>query len=108
MANLINLEFLEDELKAVVQAGAYPSKEEAIRHALEVLLAANPDLRINTAIELYRQSKVTLLRAAEIAGLELEAFKEHLAKQDVPILVDELPEEVHAGAGLIHRLREAS
>jgi predicted HTH domain antitoxin len=57
-------------------------------------------------VELYRQSKVTLSRAAEIAGLEVETFKERLAEQGVPIPVDELPEEVRAGAELIHRLRE--
>ena len=32
----MNLELLEDELKAITQAGAYKSKEEAIGHALEV------------------------------------------------------------------------
>lgn len=108
MANIVSPDLLEDELKAVVQAGDYKSKEEAIGHALEVLLAANPYLRLNTAMELYCRSKVTLSRAAEIAGLELETFKEHLAKQDVPIPVDELPEEMRAGAELIHRLREMS
>jgi predicted HTH domain antitoxin len=108
MTNIINLESLEDELKAVVQAGAYKSQEEAIRHALEVLLAANPHLRANTAVELYRRRQVTLSRAAEIAGLEFEALKERLAEQDIPIVVDESFEEVHSGAELIHRLRERS
>ena len=106
MPNIISLEFLEDELRAVVKAGLYKSKEEAIRHALEVLLVAHPHLRIDTAVELYRQSAVTLARATEIAGLEIEAFKEQLAKQNVPIEVDETPDDVHVGADLIHRLRE--
>ena len=44
-----------------------------------------------------------LTRAAEIAGLELEAFKEQLAERDVPILVDEPSEEVRVGAELMHR-----
>lgn len=52
-ALIISVEFLEDKLKAVVQAGAYNSKEEVIGHALEVRLAAHTSLRINTA-ELYR------------------------------------------------------
>ena len=108
MTSIISLELLEDELMAVVQAGDYTSKEEAIGHALEVLLAANVPLRINTAVELYRQEKVTLTRAAEIAGLELETFKARLAVQRVPIYVDEPPEEVRTGAELIHRRRQAS
>jgi predicted HTH domain antitoxin len=63
-------------------------------------------LRINTAVELYRLGKVTLTRAAEIAGLELEALKAQLAKRAVPILVDEPSEEIRAGAELIHYQRK--
>ena len=107
MAPIIRVELLADELKAVVQAGAYASKEEVIGHALEVLLAAHVPLRINTAVELYRQGTVTVARAAEIAGLELEAFKDQLAEHNVSIPTDETPEEIQAGAELIRRLREA-
>jgi predicted HTH domain antitoxin len=106
MTRIIDLALLEDELTAVVQAGDYTSREEAIGHALEVLLTANPLLRINTAVELYRLGKVTLTRAAEIAGLELEALKEQLAKRAVPILVDESSKEIRAGAELIHHQRK--
>jgi hypothetical protein len=63
VANIISLELLEDELKAVVQAGKYRSQEEAVGHALEVLLVANSPLRLNTAVELYRRNRVTLSRA---------------------------------------------
>jgi predicted HTH domain antitoxin len=108
MANIVDLELLEDELGAVVHAGDYPSKEEAIRHALEVLLAANPSLRINTAVELFSREKVTLTRAAEIAGLEVETFKERLAECGVSRDIDEPPEAVRAGADLIRRRRTAS
>lgn len=108
MAPIISLELLEDELKAVVQAGAYSSKEEAIGHALEVLLAAHAPLRIKTAVELYRQGTVTVARAAEMAGLELEAFKDQLASRQVSIPTDETPEEIQAGAAQIRRLREST
>jgi predicted HTH domain antitoxin len=107
MAGIVNLELLDDELKAVVQAGGYGSEKEAVGHALEVLLWANPHLRTSTAVELYRQDRVTLARAAEIAGLGLEAFKEKLAEHGVPIRADEPPEEIHSGADLVRRLREA-
>lgn len=108
IANITSPELLEDELKAVVQAGDYRSEKEVVRHALEVLLAANSHLRVDTAVELYREGKVTLARAAEIAQLEWEAFKERLAAKDVPIRVDEPPDEVRAGAAMIHRLRETA
>lgn len=107
MSHIVKLELLEEELQAVVRAGGYRSKQEAVRYALEVLLAANPDLRIRTAIELYRRGKITLSRGAEMAELELEAFKEKLAAAEVPIQVDESPEAIHTGVELLHRLRNA-
>lgn len=105
MAHIVSPELLEDELQALVRAGGYRSEQEAVRHALDVLLAANPVLRTQTAIELYRHGKVTLACAAEMAQLELETFKEQLAEKDLPLEVSEAPEDVRAGADLIHQLR---
>ncbi|WP_143301354.1 UPF0175 family protein [Candidatus Entotheonella palauensis] len=102
----IRVDLLEDKLKAVMQAGAYNSKEEAIGHALEVLLAAHAPLRIKTAVELYRQGNVTVARAAEIAGLELEAFKDQLSVLNISVPADETPEEIQAGAEWIRHIRE--
>jgi predicted HTH domain antitoxin len=106
MPKIVSSELFEDGLEAVVRAGGYASKQEAVGHALEVLLAANPDLRRRTAIELYRQGKVTLLRAAEIAELELEAFKKILTDDHVSIRVDEAPDDIRRGAQQVRRLRE--
>ena len=100
------MELLEDELSAATRAGGYGSREETVGHALEVLLAANPVLRRSTAIELYRRGKVTLSRAAELSGLELEAFKEGLAASDSLIRVDEDPEDIALGARVVGSLRE--
>ena len=107
MTHIVGPELLEDELQAVVRAGGYRSAEEVVHHALGVLLAANPYLRTQTAIELYRRGKVTLSRAAEIAHMELEPFKEQIAKKDLLLEVDEAPDDVHAGADLMRRLRGA-
>jgi predicted HTH domain antitoxin len=107
MANIVSSELLEDILRALARAGGYRSKQEAMRHALEVLLAANPHLRTQTAIDLYGHGKVTLSRAAEIAQMEVEAFKEQLAEKGLSREVDEAADEVRAGANLIHRLRGA-
>jgi predicted HTH domain antitoxin len=107
MVDIVSPELLEDELNAVTRVGNYGSQAQAIGHVLELLLVANPRLRIDTAMELYRQDRVTLTRAAEIAGLELDTFKQRLAEQNIAIAVDELPDEVREGADLISRLRKA-
>jgi predicted HTH domain antitoxin len=100
-------ESLQDELDALVRAGNYPSQEAAVSHALEVLLAANRDLRVRTAVELYREEKVTAARAAEIAGLDREGFREVLKAAGVEIVIDESAEDIRTGAQLITRLRAA-
>lgn len=103
--NIVTLDLLEDELAAVVYAGNYASEKEAVRHALAVLLTANPSLRLNTAIELYRRGKVTFARAVEIAQIEREAFKDELAMKSIALLIDESPEDIQIGANLIHHVR---
>jgi len=105
MSRIVSESLLENELAAVVKAGNYQSEQEAIRHALSVLLVANSQLRLDTAIELYREEQVTLSRAAEIAGLSYGKFKEELAKRSISITVDSSPEEVLEGAALIKKLR---
>jgi predicted HTH domain antitoxin len=107
MPDIISLDLLEDGLSAIKQAGGYGSREEAVVHALEVLLAANSQLRVGTAIELYRQGVVTLSRDVEISGLETDSFKDKLIEGDVALRVDEPPEEIRSGAELIGQLRQA-
>lgn len=106
MRTLLDPEWLEDELDAIVHAGRYRSKQEALQHALEVLLVANPSLRFDVAIELFRRGKITLARGAEIAGIELEAFKEALAELGIPLVVDADPAEVASNADMIGQIRK--
>jgi predicted HTH domain antitoxin len=108
MSKIVYDSLLESELAAIVKAGKYRSEKEAIRHALEVLLVSNSQLRLDTAVELYREKKVTLSRAAEIAELSFGKFKEELAERSISITVDSSPEEILEGAPLIKKLRSES
>jgi len=105
MSRIVPESLLESELAAVVKAGNYQSEKEAMSHALEVLLAANSQLRLDTAIELYCSEKVTLSKAAEIAGISFGEFKQKLAERFIPIKVDSSPSEILEGASLIKGLR---
>jgi len=105
--NRTDIELLEEELESVVKVGHYKSRNDLIRHALEVLLTANPALRMEVAVDLYRMGKITLARAAELAGLDRETFKTCLEDHGVSIWIDESVEDVHTGANLIHRLRKS-
>lgn len=82
-----------DEIDALVRAEIYNSREELITDALRALLSMRPGLRIEIAIDLYKNEKVSLWKAAEIAGLCMEEFKDLLASRSIKIEVGGTDEE---------------
>lgn len=85
--------------KMLVDMGKYSSREELMEDALRALLRTKPELRMDLAIELYKKKEVSLSRAAEICGLNIEDFKELLKERGIKITVpdvtsDELDREV--------------
>lgn len=75
----------EDEIQAVVDAGYYSSKSDVIRDALRFLFESKKNLKISAAIEMYKKGKVTLSKAAEIAGIDTVSFKEILKDRGIKI-----------------------
>ncbi len=99
------LDLFDDEVEALMEVGRYSSKKEALSHALEVLLLANPNLRLDVAVHLFKTAKVTLEKAAELAGIGLESFKEELSLRGIERIVDIEEGEVKRGAETIRELR---
>jgi len=84
---------VEEELNALLSADIYRSKDDVISDAVRALLTLKPGLRIEIAVDLYRNGKVTLWKAAEIASLSMEEFKEVLASRSIKIEVSGNREE---------------
>jgi predicted HTH domain antitoxin len=80
-----------DEIAAIVRAGCFPSEEDAVREAVQTLLAANPQLRREAAIRRYLDQEITLGRAAELAGLTRWRFRELLAQRGIPLEIEARP-----------------
>jgi predicted HTH domain antitoxin len=80
-----------DEL--LIGLGKYPDKNELMKDALRALLRAKPDLKKDIAVELYRRKEVSLSRAAEIYGSNIEDFKELLKERGVKIEIPHLSTE---------------
>ena len=55
---------VEDKLDALVNAKVYGSRDEVISDAMSALLTLKPRLKIDMAVNLYRNKKVSLWRAA--------------------------------------------
>jgi predicted HTH domain antitoxin len=96
---------IEEELAALVEAGHYDSEQEVLRDALEALLDANPELRVEMAIALWTNKKITLSRAVEIAQSNHESFKDEIAKRGLFIEVDMSADEVRREATQIPNRR---
>lgn len=79
--------------EVLVNVGKYPNKEELRKDALRALIRAKPELKRSVAVELYKKKEISLARAADICGLNIEEFKELLKERGIKILVPSIPIE---------------
>lgn len=69
---------VEKEINALIKAKYYSSMSDAVKDAFRALFDAKPNLRKTSALILYRNKDISLSKAAEIAGVSIEEFKEIL------------------------------
>jgi len=79
--------------KILVEIGVYPGRRELIEDALRALLREKPELKFDLAVELYKRGEISLSRAAEVSGLNLEDFKELLKSRGVKIPIPTISTE---------------
>lgn len=72
---------IENKLEKLLLAGFYKSKSEAVRDAIRHLLEEYDTREL--AVSLYRQGKVSIAKAAEIAGVSFSRMKELLVEAGV-------------------------
>jgi predicted HTH domain antitoxin len=77
----------DKELAALIKAGVFRSKKEAVAEALRLMLATRPQLRLEAAVQLFKDATVTLGRAAELAGLTRWEFEAILADRGIERVV---------------------
>ena len=79
------------DLAAIIRAGCFVSEAEALREAVQTLLAVNPQLRVEAAIRRYLDGEITLGRAAEMAGVTCWRLQELLALRGLPVTIEARP-----------------
>ena len=89
---------LRDELDALTETGLYDNEEAFIADAIRTLLAARPDLREALACKLFERGTLSLGRAAEWSGLDIEAMKAALYRRGITRAAFETPDEIEAMA----------
>lgn len=77
--------YLSKSLPRVLVPKYYNSVDNLIEDAFRALLNLKPGLKVEIAIELYFKEEVSLSRAAEIAGMDIEGFKEILKMRGLKV-----------------------
>lgn len=90
---------INEEVEALIHAKIYKNRKELFIDAFRALIETKPALKIETAVELYKTGRVSFSRACEIAGVNIEEFKEILASRAIKRIVrspskDKIKEEV--------------
>ncbi len=78
----------EIEIEATIRAGIFKNKSEAIETALSTFFSVKPKMKIEAAIQLYKEEKVTIGRAAEIAGMDRWEFKDIIEDRGIRIVIE--------------------
>ncbi|RZN39231.1 MAG: hypothetical protein EFT35_03975 [Methanophagales archaeon ANME-1-THS] len=77
--------YLTESLPKVLVPKYYKNEEALIEDAFRALLNLKSELKVEIAVELYLRAEVSLLKAAEIAGMDLEGFKEILKARGLKV-----------------------
>jgi len=82
-----------EEINALLRMSIYRSKEDIITDAIRALFESKPQLKVEIAVDRYKNEEVSLWRAADIAGMTMEEFKEILSGRGIKIEVGGSKEE---------------
>jgi len=80
--------FQEMEIEAIVNAGIFKDRSDVLREAINTFFAVKPKMRLEAAIQLFKDNRVTLGRAAEIAGIDRWQIKDVLVDRGINIIVE--------------------
>jgi len=98
---------LLDAVTVLIERGIYKDRDALVQDALRALLRSKPELRGQLAVALYQRGDVSLTRAAEISGLDLESCKELLREAGVVRDIPPSGQEVQHEARQLLCTREA-
>ena len=90
---------LEMELKAIPDTEYYRDISEFLEDAVKTLMDVRRDLRTAIACTLYEKDKISIGRAMEIVGVDIERMKEILVERGIKLrrgveTLEEMEEEL--------------
>ena len=83
----MGVDMIKEGINSLIRAGYYEDKEKVLDDAFRTMLEVRPALKMEMAVELYKEEKISLSRAAEIAGMSTEGFKNILEQRGIKRIV---------------------
>jgi len=74
-----------ESVQKVLVPKYYKSRSALIEDAFRALLNLKPGLKMEMGVELYQRGDVSLSKAAEIAGMDIESFKDILKARGLKV-----------------------
>ena len=84
----MDVDVIKEGINSLIRAGYYKDKDKVLDDAFRTMLEVRPALKIEIAVELYKGDKISLSRAAEIAGMSAEGFKNILEQRGMKRIVN--------------------
>jgi predicted HTH domain antitoxin len=98
---------LLDAVTVLIERGIYKDRDALMHGAVRALLRSKPELRGQLAVALYQPGDISLTRAAEIGGLDIESCKELLREAGVARRISPIGQEVQHEVLQLLRTMEA-
>ena len=99
-------EVMSSEISALVRSGFYSSKSDVAKDALRCLFEAKPKLKITAAVEMFKEGKISLGRAAEIAEMSTADFKEALAERGITRAIKSSEQRLQKGIDILRKAKK--
>jgi predicted HTH domain antitoxin len=71
------------EIEYLLKIGAYHTEGEVLKDALRQFLLSRPRYRIDIAVKLYTDGKISRGKAAELAGISFDEIKDVLMQHGI-------------------------
>ena len=85
MVIVMKTSIVEKQVDALIKGGFYPNRAEFVKDAIRAFFELRKEMKIAAAVELYKKEEVSISKAAELAGLNIEEMKRVLADRGVEI-----------------------
>jgi len=88
----------------LVEAKLYDSEQAVMQDALRRLVRSRPDLRARVAILRYQRDKISLAKAAALAGVSWQQMREILQEQGISLRLG--PDTISEAQAEVNTLRQ--